>query len=142
MEYRIGQSQDTHKLVNDRPLVLGGVLIPHDKGLLGHSDADVLLHVVAESIIGALGLGDLGTLFPDTDPKYKNASSSIFVKDVVSIMKQKGYCVNNIDCTVFLERPILRPFITTINTKIAELLNVDNSLVNIKATRGEGLGFI
>lgn len=142
MEYRIGQSQDTHRLVKNRPLILGGVEIPHEKGLLGHSDADVILHVVSESIIGALGLGDLGTLFPDTDPKFKDVSSSVLVKEVVSIMETKNYHVNNVDCTVFLERPMLRPFISRIQSNVASLLKIDISQVNVKATRGEGLGFV
>lgn len=142
MEYRIGQSQDTHKLVADRKLILGGVVIPHDKGLLGHSDADVLLHVVCESILGALGLGDLGTFFPDTDLKWKDIDSSVLVKEVVTIMEEHKYYVNNIDCTIFLERPILRPYMAKIQAHIAKLLKVDNTQVNVKATRGEGLGFI
>lgn len=142
MEYRIGQSQDTHKVVEGRELILGGISIPHEKGLLGHSDADVLLHVVSEAILGALGLGDLGTFFPDNDLKWKDISSSVLVKEVVTIMEKHKFYVNNIDCTVFLERPILRPYMALIQANIAKLLKIDRTQVNIKATRGEGLGFI
>lgn len=140
--YRIGHSYDTHRLVSGRKLLLGGVLIPYEYGLLGHSDADVVLHVVAESIIGALGLGDLGTLFSDTDAQYKDLSSDYFVKRVIDCMIKSGYLVNNIDITVFLELPNLKNYKNDMKNNIAKLLRVDKKFVNIKATRGEGLGFI
>lgn len=140
--YRIGHSHDTHRLVVNRKLILGGVVIPHTYGLLGHSDADVVLHVVAESIIGALGEGDLGTHFPDTSSEYKDISSSVLVKQALKMAKEKGYIVNNLDITIFLERPIMKPYMAEIKANIAQLLECSLSQVNVKATRGEGLGFI
>src|SRR5690554_374241 len=140
--YRIGHSHDTHRLVKGRALYLGGIKVVYEYGLLGHSDADVVLHVVAESIIGALGLGDLGTLFSDTDAQYKDLSSDYFVKRVIDCMIKSGYLVNNIDITVFLELPNLKNYKNDMKNNIAKLLRVDKKFVNIKATRGEGLGFI
>lgn len=140
--YRIGHSHDTHRLESNRKLILGGVEIPYHLGLLGHSDADVVYHVVSEAIIGALGLGDLGTHFSDKDPKYKDMSSSYFVLEAVKMMKQKGYAVNNIDLTVYLEKPILSSYKPLMKENIARLLDVTSDAVNIKATRGEGLGYI
>jgi|SRR5690554_4632750 len=140
--YRIGHSHDTHRLVKGRALYLGGIKVVYEYGLLGHSDADVVLHVVAESIIGALGLGDLGMLFPDTDPEYKDAASSYFVTKVVNLMIKKGYSVNNIDITIYLELPNLKEYKSDIKQNIAKLLRIDEKFVNVKATRGEGLGFI
>lgn len=139
---RIGHAHDTHRLVEGRSLILGGVLIEHPKGLLGHSDADVVYHVVAEAIIGALGMGDLGTHFPDTDPKYFNKDSSYFVIEAVQMMKQAGYHVNNIDLTIFCEKPILKNVKPLMRVHVSELLETSLEQVNIKATRGEGLGFI
>jgi 2-C-methyl-D-erythritol 2,4-cyclodiphosphate synthase len=140
--YKIGHSKDTHRLVTNRKLILGGLEIPFEFGLLGHSDADVVLHVVAESIIGALGLGDLGTFFPDTDPQYKDRRSDYFVKTVVKMMVDLGYNVNNIDITIYLEKPILKDYKPLMKNNIAKLLQIDPSLVNVKATRGEGLGYV
>lgn len=140
--YRIGHAKDTHRLVAGRKLILGGVEIPFHLGLLGHSDADVVLHVVSECIIGALGLGDLGTFFPDTDPQYKNKESSYFVNEVIMLMKQKGYLVNNIDISIYLEKPILSPYKLQIKANVCSLLQIKPEFVNVKATRGEGLGYI
>lgn len=140
--FRIGHAKDTHRLVENRKLILGGVEIPYHLGLLGHSDADVVLHVVCEAIIGALGLGDLGTFFPDNDPQYFNKASSYFVQETVKLMQEKGYRVNNIDITVYLEKPILVNYKPLMKQNISVLLQVDSDCVNIKATRGEGLGFI
>lgn len=142
MEYRIGHSHDIHKLGENRKLVLGGVLIDYHLGLIGHSDADCVLHTVCESVIGALGLGDIGMHFEDTDKKYKDKDSKYFVEVARGLMEEKGYMINNIDITVFLEKPILRSYIGKMKTTIAGLLNCDESLVNVKATRGEGLGYI
>lgn len=142
MEYKIGHSHDIHKLGEGRKLILGGVEIDYHLGLIGHSDADCVLHVVCEAIIGALGLGDIGTHFPDTDPQYKNKESSFFVLAAKDLLEKNNYEVNNLDLTVFLERPILRPYVAMIKENIARLLNVSPSLVNVKATRGEGLGYI
>ncbi|HHU55909.1 MAG TPA: 2-C-methyl-D-erythritol 2,4-cyclodiphosphate synthase [Acholeplasmataceae bacterium] len=140
--YRIGHSHDTHKLVPNRKLILGGVTIPYDYGLLGHSDADCVYHVVAEAIIGALGLGDIGTFFPDTDPKYKDIDSGEIVRKTYDMMIKAGYEVSNIDITIFIEKPNLKSYKNLIKENIAKLLCVDLNQVNIKATRGEGLGFI
>lgn len=140
--FRIGHSHDTHQLVRNRKLILGGVEIPYDLGSLGHSDGDVVYHVVSESIIGALGLGDLGTHFSDTNIKYKDYDSSLFVIETVKMMKDKGYYVNNIDITIFLEEPNLKNYKGLMRENIARLLEIDSEFVNVKATRGEKLGFI
>ena len=139
---RVGHSYDIHALVENRKLILGGILIPHSLGLLGHSDADVLLHAIAESILGALGLGDLGTLFPDTDMKYKDIDSKILVKEVVQRMKNMGYKVSNIDCTIFAEKPKLAPFIGQIRESICALLNSPLEVINIKAATNEKMDSI
>lgn len=139
---RIGQSTDIHQLVEGRDLILAGEKIPFEKGLLGHSDADVLTHAIAEAILGALALGDLGTHFKDTDPKWHNISSIIILKEVVSMMKNKGYRIGNVDSLVLLELPKLKPYIEKMRHNIAEALECDIDCVSIKATRGEKLGFI
>lgn len=139
---RIGQSTDIHQLVEGRDLILGGVKIDYEKGLLGHSDADVLLHAVCEAIIGALGLGDLGMHFPDTDPKYKGINSMLLLAEVYKLMDQNGYKIGNIDSTVLLEQPKLAPHKAQMEENIAEVLHTDVRNVNVKATRGEKLGFI
>jgi 2-C-methyl-D-erythritol 2,4-cyclodiphosphate synthase len=139
---KIGHSYDVHQLVENRKLILGGIEIQHEKGLLGHSDADVLLHAITEAIIGALCLGDIGTLFPDTDDKYKDIDSMILLKDVIKVMKEKKYQINNIDASLYLERPKMRPHIDQIRENIASNINIDINCINIKATRGEKMGFI
>lgn len=139
---RIGHANDTHKLLKGRPLILGGINIAHEAGLLGHSDADVVYHVVAEAIIGALGLGDLGTFFPDHDPQYKDKNSDYFVIQAVKLMEKANYQVNNLDLTVYLEVPNLHHYKPLMKENISKLLKVAPSQVNIKATRREGLGFI
>lgn len=140
--YRIGHSIDIHRLVKDRKLILGGVEIPYELGLLGHSDADVLLHAVTESIIGALALGDIGKFFPDTDPKYKGIDSKILTSEIVKIMEEKGYEINNIDCLLILEKPKMRPHIDKIRESVASLLHTSIDNVNVKATTNEKLGEI
>ena len=140
--YKIGQSKDTHRLVENRKLILGGVDIPFELGLLGHSDADVVYHCVVESIIGALGLGDIGKLFPDTDMKYKNISSSYFMEEICKIMNNLGYEVGNIDITIYIEKPMLKQYKPIMEENIANLLHTNKENVNVKATRGEGIGFI
>lgn len=142
MTFRIGHSMDIHPLVPDRPLILGGIHIPHDKGLFGHSDADCLLHAITEAIIGALGLGDIGTYFPDTDPQYKNIDSKQLLQQAVELMEDHGYTVNNLDCTIYAERPKMAPYIPEMRVIIAKLLKTDIANINIKATRGEKMGFI
>ena len=139
---RIGQSKDIHRLVEGRKLILGGVEIPHYKGLLGHSDADCLTHAVIESIIGALGLKDIGTHFPDTDPRYEGVSSLILLEHTYQMMEERGYEIGNIDALVVIEKPKLAPHIEKMCENIAAILKTDVANVNIKATRGEGLGYI
>ncbi len=139
---RIGQSIDIHQLDYNRPLILGGVHIPHEKGLVGHSDADVLLHAVAESILGALALGDLGHHFPDTDPAYKGISSMILLEKVYDLMDEKGYQIGNIDALILAEKPKMAPHIMQMRKNIAACLHCDISQVSVKATRGEKMGFV
>lgn len=139
---RIGQSIDIHQLDYNRPLILGGVHIPHEKGLVGHSDADVLLHAVAESILGALALGDLGHHFPDTDPAYKGISSMILLEKVYDLMDEKGYQIGNIDALILAEKPKMAPHIMQMRQNIAACLHCDISQVSVKATRGEKMGFV
>ncbi len=142
MNYRIGHSYDIHRLESNRKLILGGIEIAYIKGLLGHSDADCLLHAIAEAIIGALGLGDLGTHFSDKDPQYKDKQSSYFIVEVKKMLLQHHYSLVNIDATVFIEEPMLRPYIADMKKNISTLLDIEESQVNIKATRGEKLGYI
>ena len=139
---RIGQSQDIHKLVEGRKLVLGGVEINHTKGLLGHSDADVLLHAIAEAIIGALGMKDLGTHFSDKDPKYKDISSLVILDETYKLMEKEGYHIVNVDSLVIIEKPKLAPYIDDMRKNISEHLHCDISQINVKATCAEGLGFV
>ena len=139
---RIGQSTDIHQLVEGRKLILGGLEIEHNLGLLGHSDADVLLHVIAEAIIGGLGLGDIGAHFPDTDPKYKGISSLKLLENVYKLMLDQGYKIGNVDSLVIIERPKLAPYINIMRENIAKALDCEVSQVNVKATRGEKLGYI
>lgn len=139
---RIGQSTDIHQLQSGRPCILGGIKIPAEKGLVGHSDADVLLHVVAESIMGALALGDLGTHFADTDVKNKDMNSADLVTFAYQQMQERGYKVVNIDTLVMCEYPKLAPYKQAMTDNIAQLLHVSNTSVNVKATTGEKLGFV
>lgn len=137
---RVGNSIDIHKFGESRKLILGGVEVDYHLGLVGHSDADVVLHSICEAIIGALGLGDIGTHFPDTDPKYKGISSMILLENVVDLMNVKGYKIGNIDVTILCEKPHLKDYKEQMKANICSVCNTDD--VNIKATRGEGLGFI
>ena len=137
---RIGHGYDVHKLVEGRSLILGGIQIPHNKGLLGHSDADVLAHAVADALLGALALPDIGTRFPDSDPRYEGANSIELLKDVYAEVLSTGYSVCNLDCTVIAEKPMLKPFIYPMRKILAEALSTDVANVNIKATTEEGLG--
>lgn len=138
---RIGHGYDVHKLVENRKLILGGVEIPFEKGLLGHSDADVLLHAISDSLLGALALGDIGKLFPDNDPQYEGADSLVLLQRVYEAVKEKGYEITNIDATVLAQRPKLRPYIDTMRENIAKALDVDVNRISVKATTEEGLGF-
>ncbi len=142
MEMRIGSGYDVHKLVRGRKLVLGGVSIPFEKGLLGHSDADVLVHSLCDALLGAACLGDIGHYFPDSDPEFKDISSLILLEQCMQSVFQKGYCVCNADCTVFAEMPKLAPFKKDMEKSIAHALKIDAGCVNVKATTTEGLGFV
>lgn len=138
---RIGHGYDVHRLVVDRKLILGGVNIPYEKGLLGHSDADVLLHAISDALLGAAALGDIGKHFPDTDPAFKDANSRKLLSYVVNLIKEKGYTVGNIDCTVIAQKPKLKDYIEIMRKNIADDCGVDVSCVNVKATTEENLGF-
>lgn len=140
--FRIGQSIDIHQLVEGRDLIIGGVKIDYDKGLLGHSDADVLLHAIIESIIGALGLGDIGKHFPDNDPKYKGISSMILLEHCFHLMDEQRYEINNLDSIILCEQPKMAPYIQKMKENVAKTLHCDVSQINIKATRGEKMGFV
>ncbi len=137
---KVGNSIDIHKFEKGRDLFLGGVKIDYEYGLLGHSDADVVLHSICEAIIGALGLGDIGTHFPDTDPKYKGIDSKVLLKEVVKLMDSHNYRIGNVDVTILCEKPHLKKYKSQMESTVSELLN--SNQINIKATRGEGLGFI
>lgn len=138
---RVGMGYDVHKLVENRKLILGGVEIEHEKGLLGHSDADVLLHAIMDSILGALALGDIGRHFPDTDEKYKGADSMKLLEHVYNLIKEKGYAIGNLDATIIAQAPKMAPHIQKMRENIARVLNTDINNVNVKATTEEGLGF-
>ena len=138
---RIGMGYDVHKLVENRDLILGGVKIPYEKGLLGHSDADVLLHAVMDALLGAAALGDIGKHFPDTDPAYKGASSMELLKQVGALIEQKLYVIGNIDATIIAQRPKMAPHIEKMRENVAEALGIEKDQINIKATTEEGLGF-
>jgi 2-C-methyl-D-erythritol 2,4-cyclodiphosphate synthase len=139
---RVGFGYDSHRFVEGRSLVLGGTEIPHEEGLLGHSDADVLLHAICDAILGSIAEGDIGRHFPDKDPAYKGVSSLKLLMEVQNIADKKGFYVNNIDSTVVLEKPKLREYIDEMTVNIATVLNIPKKMVNIKATTNEGMGFI
>lgn len=132
---------DVHRLVEDRDLILGGVKIEHDKGLLGHSDADVVVHAIMDALLGAAALGDIGKHFPDTDPQYKGISSIKLLQHVGNLLEENNYFIGNIDATIIAQAPKLRPYIDEMNKNVADALGIDISQVNIKATTEEGLGF-
>ena len=132
---------DVHKLVEDRKLIIGGVEIPYEKGLLGHSDADVLLHAIMDALLGAAALGDIGKHFPDTDEKYKGADSVKLLEKVGEMLAEQAFYIENIDATIIAQKPKMRPYIDTMRQNIANALQIDISQVNVKATTEEGLGF-
>lgn len=138
---RIGQGYDVHRLTLDRPLILGGVNIPYKRGLFGHSDADVLAHAVIDALAGAMGLGDIGKLFPDNDPSYRGISSMVLLKNVAEMMDQRGYAVVNIDCTLVAQAPKIAPYKQEMTQNLAAALGIDPLQVNVKATTEEELGF-
>ncbi|CAK6470160.1 2-C-methyl-D-erythritol 2,4-cyclodiphosphate synthase [Peribacillus castrilensis] len=139
--YRIGQGYDVHQLVEGRPLIIGGITIPYEKGLLGHSDADVLLHTVADACLGAIGAGDIGKHFPDTDPEFKDADSAKLLQYIWAIVKKEGYSLGNADCTIIAQSPKMAPYIEEMRGRIAELLDASIDRINVKATTTEKLGF-
>jgi 2-C-methyl-D-erythritol 2,4-cyclodiphosphate synthase len=139
---RIGQGFDVHALVPGRRLVLGGVWIEYDRGLLGHSDADVLLHAITDALLGAAGLGDIGRLYPDTDPRYRDADSSVLLVEVAQRVQQDGWRLGNLDCVVMAEQPKIAPHVDAIRASIARLLTTDPARVNVKGKTTERLGFI
>lgn len=138
---RVGMGYDVHRLVEGRDLIIGGVNIPHTLGLLGHSDADVLLHAIMDALLGAAGLGDIGKHFPDTDPQYKGISSIKLLEHVANLIEEKGYVVENIDATIIAQKPKMRPYIAQMEENIARALGISCDQVNVKATTEEGLGF-
>lgn len=138
---RVGMGYDVHRLVEGRKLILGGVDIPFEKGLLGHSDADVLIHAIMDALLGAAALGDIGKHFPDTDPKYKGISSVELLKHVAALLEEHNYVIENIDATVIAQRPKLRPYMEEMTANIAGALGIETDRLNLKATTEEGLGF-
>ncbi|MFX3674682.1 MAG: 2-C-methyl-D-erythritol 2,4-cyclodiphosphate synthase [Paenisporosarcina sp.] len=139
--FRVGQGFDVHEFAENRPLIIGGVTIPYEKGLIGHSDADVLLHTVTDAALGAIGEGDIGRHFPDTDPEFKDADSAKLLAYIWRIVEEKGYKLGNVDCTIIAQAPKMAPYIPQMREQIAKLLNADSSQVNVKATTTEKLGF-
>ncbi len=138
---RIGHGYDVHRLVEDRKLILGGIEIPYEKGLLGHSDADVLTHALMDSLLGAAALGDIGKLFPDNDPEYSGADSIELLKEVCKVVAEHGYRISNVDCTVIAQRPKLSPYIENMRKRLAEAMEISVDDVSVKATTEEKMGF-
>ena len=142
MEFKIGFGYDVHAFEFNRKLMIGGVEIPFEKGLKGHSDADVLLHAISDAILGAVALGDIGQHFPDTDPKYKNIDSKILLSEIMEIINQKGWEIGNIDSTIVMERPKLKDYITSIRNSIASIVKISEEQISVKATTSERMGFV
>ena len=138
---RIGHGYDVHRLVEGRKLILGGVTVPYEKGLLGHSDADVLTHALMDALLGAAALGDIGRHFPDSDPRYAGADSLLLLAAVMALLEEAGLCVGNVDCTILAQRPKLAPYIPEMRRKLAEVMGLPLERVSVKATTEEGLGF-
>ncbi|MFS0562395.1 2-C-methyl-D-erythritol 2,4-cyclodiphosphate synthase [Terribacillus sp. 179-K 1B1 HS] len=139
--FRIGQGFDVHAFAEGRPCIIGGITIPHELGLLGHSDADVLLHTIADACLGALALGDIGKHFPDTDPAFKDADSEVLLRHVWQLVKEQGYKLGNLDCTVIAQAPKMAPYIDQIRENVAGMLDAEPGQINVKATTTEQLGF-
>lgn len=137
--FKIGLGYDIHRLVEDRDLIIGGVKIPYEKGLLGHSDADVLIHAIIDALLGAANLADIGTLFPDTDPKYKDANSIMLLKNVIELVKERGYKINNIDSNIIAQAPKMMPHIPEMKTTLAKAMDIDIESISIKAKTKEKL---
>lgn len=140
--FRVGQGFDVHEFAEGRPLIIGGIEIPSDRGLIGHSDADVLLHTVTDAALGAIGEGDIGHHFPDTDPEWEGADSAKLLSFIWEKVEAKGYTLGNVDCTIMAQAPKMAPYIEQMRNRIAELLNAEPSQVNVKATTTERLGFV
>lgn len=140
-DFRVGFGYDSHRFAPDRPLVIGGVVIPYELGLAAHSDGDVLLHAVCDALLGAAGLKDIGTYFPDTDSAWKNADSTMLLTKVVDLISDKGWKVNNLDCTLVLEKPKMKPHVDQIIIRLAELLRVEHDRIAVKAKTNEKMGF-
>ena len=134
---RVGQGFDVHEFAENRPLIIGGIEIPYERGLIGHSDADVLLHTITDAALGAIGEGDIGRHFPDTDPDFKDADSAKLLENIWKLVDARGYKLGNIDCTIIAQKPKMAPYIETIRARVAELLQADASQVNVKATTTE-----
>lgn len=141
MKFRVGHGYDVHKLVEDRKLIIGGVEIPHSKGLLGHSDADVLAHAICDALLGAVALGDIGKHFPDNDDRYKDIDSLVLLEKVCELIRNKGYEISNVDSTILAQAPKLRPYIDEMRSKLAKAMKLDIDEVSVKATTEERLGF-
>ncbi|MBR3551313.1 MAG: 2-C-methyl-D-erythritol 2,4-cyclodiphosphate synthase [Bacteroidales bacterium] len=141
MDFRVGFGYDSHRFASGRPLVIGGVTIPYESGLAAHSDGDVLLHAVCDALLGAAGLKDIGTWFPDTDDTYKNADSTQLLAKVVEVIQGKGWMVNNLDCTLVLEKPKMKPYIDDIITKLSQMLGAPTDNIAVKAKTNEKMGF-
>lgn len=139
---RIGQGFDVHEFGEGRPLIIGGITIPYDRGLTGHSDADVLLHTITDAALGAIGEGDIGRHFPDTDAAFKDADSAVLLEKIWALVEDKGYKLGNIDCTIMAQKPKMAPHIESIRERVAQLLHADATQVNVKATTTEKLGFV
>jgi 2-C-methyl-D-erythritol 2,4-cyclodiphosphate synthase len=139
---RVGIGHDTHRLAAGRPLILGGIRVEHPRGLVGHSDADVVLHALTDALLGAAGLGDIGELFPDTDPAYKDCDSAVFLRETLARLKQSGWRIVNVDIIIFAQEPKLGPLKGQIRRRVADLLGLDLEPVNVKAKTGEGVGAI
>ena len=142
MSFRVGSGHDSHRLAEGRPLILGGVTIPHTKGLVGHSDADAVLHAVTDALLGAAGLGDIGDAYPDTDPRWKNADSALFLTETLARLNQTGWRPVNVDVTIFAQEPKLGPVKAAIKANVARLLGLPADAVNVKAKTGEKVGHI
>lgn len=141
MDIRIGHGYDVHALAEGLRLVLCGVEVPHTKGCVAHSDGDVAIHAICDALLGALALGDIGKLFPDSDPKYKGIDSTKLLKEVVDVVRNNGFDISNMDCTIAMQRPKLRPYIDTMRERLAEVLGISSDRVSVKATTTERLGF-
>lgn len=141
MKFRVGHGYDVHKLVEDRKLIIGGVEIPHSKGLLGHSDADVLAHAICDALLGAAALGDIGKHFPDNDDRYKDVDSLVLLEKVCELIRNKGYEISNVDSTILAQAPKLRPYIDEMRSKLTKAMKLDIDELSVKATTEERLGF-